>query len=574
MMNADSKANFSNKKMLRKAISSEGKASARFRNANTAVFVLAFFLMIAAMLWAFDSILHRFSADTARRYSVSSAEVISAHMGKEISLVSKAANSTAVVEWLLDEHNIQKKRRAFEELSGIIGGLYSFNLYVGVEKTLNEYKIEQSLEESSPKPFASLNKNNPTDEWYFNCVESDRDYLIKVGIDHVMHRKRVWLDYKVEWGGAPIGVICTGLEFSHITGELYSQYDEDHLRGFIIDNSGIIYLDSSQLFNDEYLYNDFETKLNTEFSGPGDNVMHAAINSYLAKNRGYFDKPQVPEVIRLPKGPYRFMTIAPIKNTDWSAIILSDLTPHLNLQIFIPVIVIVILLMIIFALATIVISRWLIFSPLEQLIGYLSSLKDPGQEQIYGLDRNDEFGKLSNAINDWFTKANFDPLTGIYNRRFMGNSMNRLMALLARSNGFLSILMIDVDNFKLYNDTYGHDQGDECLKAIAKLLAACAMRASDFAARIGGEEFAIVLPNVDQAGSHLIAEELLDSVRKMNMPHEKNPAGRVTVSVGVMTTNVLRSHKWDDYLRCADEALYSSKQNGRDRYTHHNYISK
>jgi len=182
-------------------------------------------------------------------------------------------------------------------------------------------------------------------------------------------------------------------------------------------------------------------------------------------------------------------------------------------------------------------------------------------------------GELNIRNQDLNVKVNHDALTGIYNRRYMEEKMNSVMNTISRTanGGYLSVMMMDVDNFKKYNDTYGHAMGDVCLKAIAEALAASVTRTDDFVARYGGEEFTAVLPNTDEAGARKIAYAILENVRAKNIPHEKNEAGIVTISIGLTTGHVKFPQKSDDYIKRADEALYTSKQNGRDRYTYINF---
>ena len=143
------------------------------------------------------------------------------------------------------------------------------------------------------------------------------------------------------------------------------------------------------------------------------------------------------------------------------------------------------------------------------------------------------------------------------------------MDFLSRSNGTLSVLMVDVDYFKRYNDKYGHEQGDVCLKQIAQALTSCITRADDFAARYGGEEFVIILPNTDQAGALMVTKKLTDNVLKMNIPHADSlVADHITISIGVTTGKVSYTQSWEDYLKRADEAMYMSKQFGRNQYTY------
>jgi diguanylate cyclase (GGDEF)-like protein len=167
--------------------------------------------------------------------------------------------------------------------------------------------------------------------------------------------------------------------------------------------------------------------------------------------------------------------------------------------------------------------------------------------------------------------ANVDPVTGIHNRRYMDENLRGIIKTLSRSDGTLSLLMIDVDLFKNYNDAYGHSKGDICLKCIAEVLRESLLRADDFVARYGGEEFVVVLPNTDENGARMIAERLLESIQDRNIPHEaSNVASYITISIGVTTGIVQHTYSGDDYIKRADKALYISKQNGRNRYTYLN----
>ena len=165
-------------------------------------------------------------------------------------------------------------------------------------------------------------------------------------------------------------------------------------------------------------------------------------------------------------------------------------------------------------------------------------------------------------------KIYYDALTGIYNRRYFDETMQRILKTLSRSGAALSLLMVDIDNFKKYNDTYGHSEGDACLTTVAATLAKNITRTDDFVARYGGEEFVVVLPYVDERGAHVIADRLLAAVRSCNIPHEKNPPEmRVTISIGGTTGNARHTQDGGEYVRQADAMLYTSKQNGRNRYT-------
>ena len=165
-------------------------------------------------------------------------------------------------------------------------------------------------------------------------------------------------------------------------------------------------------------------------------------------------------------------------------------------------------------------------------------------------------------------KIYFDALTGIYNRRYFDENLNKTIKKLSRSDGILSLMMIDIDFFKKYNDTYGHNEGDICLKKVAETLFKNITREDDFVARYGGEEFAAVLPNTNKDGAKLVAERLLQKIRLLNIPHEKSDAAdHVTVSIGIISGCVNHAQREYDYIIRADKMLYQSKQNGRNRFT-------
>ena len=162
----------------------------------------------------------------------------------------------------------------------------------------------------------------------------------------------------------------------------------------------------------------------------------------------------------------------------------------------------------------------------------------------------------------------YDSLTDILNRRFFDEHMRRLINTLSRSEATLSLMMIDVDFLKIYNETYGHGAGDACLKAIAKVLSETISRADDFVVRYGGDEFIVALPNTEEDGARMLAEKMLDNIRNLDIDHEHSSAADVvTVSIGLATGKVKPMHRTDDFILQADELLYRSKQSGYNRCT-------
>jgi diguanylate cyclase (GGDEF)-like protein/PAS domain S-box-containing protein len=166
------------------------------------------------------------------------------------------------------------------------------------------------------------------------------------------------------------------------------------------------------------------------------------------------------------------------------------------------------------------------------------------------------------------TLATEDGLTGLANRRRFDERLLEEWSRAYRERTCLSLLMIDLDHFKQYNDEYGHPAGDECLRAVAGILAAEAKRTTDLAARYGGEEFAMLLPNTDAAGCERIGERIMREIRDAGIPHKLNfPSRVVTASLGgaVCRPGVERSAGHASLIDAADRALYAAKDDGRDQ---------
>lgn len=160
-----------------------------------------------------------------------------------------------------------------------------------------------------------------------------------------------------------------------------------------------------------------------------------------------------------------------------------------------------------------------------------------------------------------------DGLTGLTNRRAFDQALESEMARAQRSGLPLSVLMIDVDKFKAYNDLYGHPAGDEVLRAIGACLRGAVKRPGDIAARYGGEEFVAILPNTDEDGAFFIADALREGLHALNIPHNGSKKGIVTASIGVATLVSGTGLDAAGLMQRADEALYTAKAAGRDRIT-------
>ncbi len=177
-------------------------------------------------------------------------------------------------------------------------------------------------------------------------------------------------------------------------------------------------------------------------------------------------------------------------------------------------------------------------------------------------ERTSELEALNHRLEALSTT---DGLTGIANRRRFDDRLLTEWARALRGGHSVALLMMDVDLFKNYNDHYGHQAGDECLRSVAKIFDSNSRRSSDLAARYGGEEFALIAPDTDASSALHLAEVIRQSIESLGLPHAKSPFGKVTVSMGVSVMTPDGSQQPETLIHMADEALYLAKNQGRNR---------
>lgn len=179
--------------------------------------------------------------------------------------------------------------------------------------------------------------------------------------------------------------------------------------------------------------------------------------------------------------------------------------------------------------------------------------------------RNHLISKLrADVLQDW---ARHDALTGLFNRRHFDELLTTEFSRSVRTGTALSLILVDIDHFKLYNDHYGHPTGDSCLQQVAAVLRLTATRPADVVARYGGEEFACILPDTDRAGALAVAERIHKLLREAAIEHSAQPSGDyLSLSIGVATRDLdSTATATTDLLALADSCLYRAKDAGRNR---------
>ena len=177
--------------------------------------------------------------------------------------------------------------------------------------------------------------------------------------------------------------------------------------------------------------------------------------------------------------------------------------------------------------------------------------------------------KLDRSYNVIRSQAVMDALTGIPNRRSFSERILAEFAISRKSDAELSVIMCDIDNFKKYNDRYGHVEGDVCLRKVAQCIQDSLKRPIDFCARYGGEEFVVVLPNSSLNGAMTVAERIRENVESLKIEHnDSTTGGIITMSLGLATSKIVNADSDEQFIRCADQALYLAKKYGRNQVHH------
>ncbi|ACB50761.1 unknown [Crocosphaera subtropica ATCC 51142] len=209
----------------------------------------------------------------------------------------------------------------------------------------------------------------------------------------------------------------------------------------------------------------------------------------------------------------------------------------------------------------------------NQLIEYSQTLEQKVVERTEALEEANNALATSNQELEKATEklkhlATIDELTQVYNRRYFNEYLRREWRRLARERKFISLIVCDVDYFKLYNDYYYHQAGDKCLYKVAQCLKNLVKRPADLVARFGGEEFVIILSNTNRLGAEKVAQELCNAIEALEIPHYCSKCSSyVTLSLGVATTIPTPQVSPQKLIKAADKALYQAKDMGRNRFS-------
>jgi signal transduction histidine kinase/PAS domain-containing protein len=369
---------------------------ARVRNANAIllVLILVSITIMAAMM--IRGITGDASRELARFYSIEAVEKFTSYISRSLILVQKAARSKALTSWLADEPNQAKKFTAYNEVTDIAGILQNPILYIGVQKTLNEYAVKGEIRFEDFVSHDWLNPSIPRNDWYYDCLNSPNEYMLNIDVDKVTHTRLLWINHKVTQDGNVLGVFCTGLPFDNVLYTLFARYDTKNVKGYVIDRDGIVQMDSTLSIISEEDHRSIP-------EADSDPALAAAIESHLKNIKGYFGPDEALQVIKLVKGPYQYVSIKPIDGSDWSIVTFFSNKSLFSIWRLLPLLIFMLSAFVLYSLLGNIFINRIVATPLNNLTRSISQTGGE-QDDIFGNERSDEIGELARTIQDMRVK--------------------------------------------------------------------------------------------------------------------------------------------------------------------------
>lgn len=463
-------------------------------------------------------------------------------MNGEIALVRKMANSPLFLEYFEHFDNPGLRSMVLEEM----------NNYRQISAVLDTFWVRVADKKFYLNGIYTydVNPEGIGDYWYNMTLNETKTYNFNINYNPDLEKTNIWINAPLlNHQNEPIAIVGTGVDLTSFIDGIYRNYTEPADLYFFNAAGEITGAKNAALAAEKKRLDDELGPVGTAILAKAANLEDNAVENFEIEG-------SMQRVAAIGKAPALGWYVVAVQSLS-----LADTfrTPMAGL--FLVMMFVVMAVMILFNL-------------------FVSALLEPFDEMVQSMSRiaveldMSLYSDETSVLGSFFVMAITDPLTGLYNRRFMEGRLNKLIKKASRTHSAIGVLMIDIDHFKDYNDTYGHGAGDRCIKTIADLLRQNVKRGDDFAARYGGEEFIVVLPDTDSEGIRQVADNLLRSLIRIAIPHEASKtADYVTISVGGVSALAEHTYTGADYIQSADQALYVSKENGRNRYTQGSFPS-
>jgi len=511
----------------------------RFVIFSSVLFTLVFVLGSAIFIVLMNQIMHKSAGKEVSHVVEMERFKLEVSINSEIAIALKMADSPIIQRYFLNPEDSELQKFALEEIAGYRRAFTGNNIFWISDKDKKYYFNNEYV--------YTLNPLDKSSWWYDSIMTMHKPYDLHVDFNIGIKKTMLWINIPVfDSNHKSIGIVGTGINLADFINAMYQNHSEAEELYFFNGAGEITGANDITLVENR-------VNITKVLDKTGKRIL-ARTKRLKNKEIKYFEAKENEQII----------AVGSIKDLDWYITVIRHFSIGDSLQTGMTVLfgVMMVVILVIFVIFNIFIIGML--EPLNRMVKTITqTFADWDMHPQKSGHHRDEVGTLG----DFFHLTIIDQLTGIYNRRYLDGNLKKIIK--SHSRTCLSVLLIDIDYFKRYNDTYGHDEGDSCLKAVAAIISQCTIRAEDFVVRYGGEEFAAVLPNTDRNGAQVVAEQMLEKVRAYKIPHKASDiSAYVTISIGGTTDIVKHSQSPQDYIKAADKALYESKRNGRDRYTY------
>lgn len=505
-------------------------------------------------------------------------------LNREWSLAEAMSKSPAIIAWLAGEHDPdqdpQLRERGLADMEHYRRSFADKSVFVIADRS-GRYYFNDAQNSYGDDPYSyTLRSDLPKDAWYFATRARREGCHPNVNVDDVLRVTKVWINCLVTEDGRIVGMVGSGIDLSAFIRDVVA-VDGNGVESIFVDNAGAV-----QAHRDASLVDFRSITKNLEQSSTIFNLLSRSGDAVLLRSmmNEAATTGDVQTGFLTIGGKRQLIGVGHMPTVDWYAITVVDAEAVVDRGLFLPLVVLTIAVL----LAAALILAWLfeavVIRRIVRITSQLDRMRD-GRIATLVPDRGaDEIGQLSRALVE-MTRAvadgrrtleiqvrerteqleglvNLDAMTGIANRRGFEAAFAKLAEMPAGDDSTNGLLLIDVDNFKMINDTEGHPAGDQVIVEVARRLK-MAVRHKDVCGRWGGDEFIILIRNCNALGLQQVGAALRDMMRRMPIALSDGRVLPITISVGAVIVH--GADTLEAATDMADAALYMAKEEGRDR---------
>ncbi len=543
------------------------------------------FVVSALIVWV---LVRQLSEEIVERWAVSYIETQVLYdksrtlqpIQREIALSFQLAGNNLIKEWVLSPQDPLLKEQAIAEMESFRNNFSDRSYFVALLDSGEYYHNNAANEFAGQQYRYTLDPKKPADSWFYDIISQNRDMHLNVNPDETLKVTKLWIDVLIRDGDRILGVAGTGLDLTDFINDVVEQ-NKPGISSVFTDQDGAIQIYRQQQMIDFGSITKQASDKSTIKQLIADNREAAVVEKLMKELK--LSSSQVKTTFVTLNGSRYLAGIAYIPEIGWYEITLMDLNVVLPISIFSSILLaygialLTILLVVHFSI------RQYVIRPLARLEGAMGSLKSGKfDSEFQDANRHDEIGrllthfsKMSNVVKQAQETledkvrertlalehlSTTDSLTELLNRRGMSERLQKEYEVLQREAKSFGVIWIDLDNFKVINDSFGHDIGDRSLVAVAKQIRTI-LRGYDEAARWGGDEFLILIRDASSDIMAELAARLVSTVSQLELDIPD-----MTLSLSAGTSIALREESLQMTLARADKALYRAKEEGRNCY--------